>query len=66
MTQIHSIEHTDYPQKEKPVRDLFNNRGEYVKPIDQKSCKLYLAKKFDMKMNVPASMIEGKEFIKNC
>ena len=76
LTQIHSIEHPDYPEKEKPVRALFNNRGEYVKPIDEKSCKLYLATKFDMKMNAPTSMMEGKgsegqekwvkEFIKNC
>ena len=76
LTQIHSIEHPDYPEKEKPVRALFNNRGEYVKPIDEKSCKLHLATKFDMKMSVPASMMEGKgsegqekwvkEFIKNC
>ena len=75
LIQIHSIEHQDYPEKEKPVRTLFNNRGEYVKPIDEKSCKLYLATKFDKRMS-PVSMMEGKgsegqekwvkEFIKNC
>ena len=60
MIQIHSIEHQNYPEKEKPVRTLFNNRGEYVKPIDEKSCKLYLAIKFDKRMSAPVSMMEGK------
>ena len=74
--QVHSIEHPDYPEKEKPVRAIFNNRGEYVKPIDANSCKLYFTSKFDMKLNAPASMMEGKgsegqekwfkEFSKQC
>ena len=60
LIQIHSIEHPDYPEKEKPVRALFNGRGEYVKPIEEKSCKLHLATKFDMRMTAPVSMMEGK------
>ena len=76
LCQVHSIEHPEYPEKEKPVRAIFNNRGEYVKPIDANSCKLYFTSKFDMKLSAPASMMEGKgsegqekwikEFIKQC
>ena len=76
LCQSHSIEHPDYPPKEKPVRASFDNRGEYVKPIDSNKCKLYLATKFDMKLSIAASMMEGKgsegqekwvkEFIKQC
>ena len=76
LCQCHSIEHPDYPPKEKPVRASFDNRGEYVKPIDANKCKLYLATKFDMKISIGASMMEGKgsegqekwvkEFIKHC
>lgn len=76
LCQTHSIEHPDYPEKEKPVRAIFNNRGEYIKPIDANSCKLYFVSKFDMKLSAPASMMEGKgsegqekwikEFIKQC
>ena len=76
LIQTHSIEHPDYPPKEKPVRALFENRGEYVKPIDDNRCKLYICTKFNMKLSVAASMMEGKgsegqekwvkEFIKQC
>ena len=74
--RIYSIEHPDYPPKEKPVRATFENRGEYIKPIDNNKTKLYFCSKFDMKMSVPVSMMEGKgsegqekwvkEFIKQC
>ena len=76
LTHLKSIEHPDYPEKEKPVRALYENRGEYVKPINDNQCKLYLITKFDMKMNAPISMMEGKgsegqakwvkEFISHC
>ena len=76
LSQIHSIEHPDYPPKEKPVRAIFENRGNYVEPLDENKCKFYLASKFDMKMSVGASMMEGKgsegqlkwfkEFVKQC
>jgi len=76
LTHLKSIEHPDYPEKEKPVRAIYENRGEYVKPINDNQCKLYLITKFDMKMNAPISMMEGKgsegqakwvkEFISHC
>ena len=76
LMQLHSIEHPDYPEKEKPVRATFDNRGKYIKPINDNQCKFYLASKFDMKLSVSASMMEGKgsegtekwlkEFIKHC
>ena len=63
-------------KKEKPVRATFENRGNYVEPLDEYKCKFYLASKFDMKMSVGASMMEGKgsegqlkwfkEFVKQC
>jgi hypothetical protein len=60
LSQIHSIEHPDYPPKKKPVRATLDNRGEYIKPIDANKCKLYYAVKFDMKLSAPISMMEGK------
>jgi hypothetical protein len=60
LCQLHSIEHPEYPPKEKPVRATFENRGEYVKPIDANKCKLYFVSKFDMKLSAPISMMEGK------
>ena len=76
LTHLKSKEHPDYPEKEKPVRAIYENRGEYVKPINDNQCKLYLITKFDMKMNAPISMMEGKgsegqakwvkEFISHC
>ena len=74
--QCHTIEHPDFPQKEKPVRAEMENRGEYIKPINSNQCKLYYCSKFDMKLSAPVSMMEGKgsegqekwvkEFIKHC
>ena len=76
LIQIHSIEHPAYPPKEKPVRAEFENRGEFIKPIDNSKCKLYICSKFNMKLSVAASMMEVKgsegqekwvkEFIKQC
>ena len=76
LKQNHSIEHPAYPPKEKPVRAEFENTANYVKPIDGTKCKLYMCSKFNMKLNIPASMMEGKgsegqekwvkQFIKQC
>ena len=60
LSQTHHITHPDFPPKEKPVRAEMENRGEYVKPIDANKCKLYFVSKFDMKLYVAASMMEGK------
>ena len=76
LIHIHSIEHPDYPAKKKPVRADFENRGEFVKPIDGYKCKLYICSKFNMKLSVASSIMEGKgsegqekwvnQFIKQC
>ena len=76
LSRTKSIENPDFPPKSKPVRAEFENRAEYIKPINDNSCKLCIATKFDMKLNAPASMMEGKgsegqakwlkEFLKHC
>ena len=76
LNHLKSIEHPDFPAKKKPVRAIYENRGEYIKPINDNQCKLYLITKFDMKLSAPISMMEGKgsegqakwvkEFIKHC
>ena len=73
---LKSIEHPDFPAKEKPVRAIYENRGEYIKPINDNQCKFYAITKFDMKLSAPVSMMESKgsegqckwvkEFIKHC
>jgi hypothetical protein len=76
LCNIKSIEHPDYPAKEKPVRAEQKNFGRYVKPISDNQCKMYVISKFDMKLSAPISMMEGKgsegqvksikEFLKHC
>ena len=76
LTHVHSIEHPDYPAKEKPVRAIFENTGNFVKPIEGNKCKLYMWSKFNMKLSAPTSMMESKgsegqekwvkKFIKQC
>ena len=76
LSHLKSIEHPDFPAKKKPVRAEYENRGEYVKPINENQCKLYMATKFNLKVSAPVSMMEGKgsdsqakwvkEFISHC
>ena len=76
LSHLKSIEHPDFPAKKKPVRAEYENRGEYVKPINKNQCKLYMATKFNLKVSAPVSMMEGKgsdsqakwvkEFISHC
>ena len=76
LSHLKSIEHPDFPAKKKPVRAEYENRGEYVKPINENQCRLYMATKFNMKVSAPVSMMEGKgsdsqakwvkEFISHC
>ena len=54
LSNIKSIEHPDYPEKEKPVRANYEIRAEFVKPINETSCKFYALFKFDFKMTIPA------------
>ena len=76
LTHMKSIEHPDYPPKEKPVRAIYENAGQYIKPIGDNQCKYYSIGKFDFKISAPTSMLEGsgsdgqlkgiKEFISHC
>jgi hypothetical protein len=60
LIHIKSIENSEYPPKDKPVRGLFINRGAYICPTDNGQSKLYLSTCFDMKMNVSPSMMKQK------
>ena len=76
LCNLKSIEHPDYPAKEKPVRAEQKNFGRYVKPISDNQCKMYVISKSYMKLSAPVSMMEGKgsegqvksikEFLKHC
>ena len=60
LNEIHSIEHPDFPAKEKPVRAILENKSKYIKPIGPDKTKFYYVNKFDMKVNVGGSMMESK------
>ena len=60
LINIKSIEHPDYPPKDKPVRGKFINRSAYICPDGDEKCKLYLGTCFDMKINVSVSMMKNK------
>ena len=60
LNEIHSIEHPDFPPKEKPVRAILENKSKYIKPIAPDKTKFYYVNKFDMKVNVGGSMMESK------
>ena len=60
LNEIHSIEHPDYPAKEKPVRAILLNKSKYIKPIDGNKTKFYYVNKFDMKLSASGSMMESK------
>ena len=60
LNEIHSIEHPDFPAKEKPVRAILENKSKYIKPIGPNKTKFYYVNKFNMKVNVGGSMMESK------
>jgi hypothetical protein len=60
LIHIKSIENSEYPPKDKPVRGLFISRGAYICPTDNGQSKLYLSTCLDMKMNVSPSMMKQK------
>lgn len=76
LSHLKSIEHPDYPPKEKPVRAIYENGGQYIKPINENQCKFYSISKFDFKISAPVSMMESsgsdgqfkgiKDFISRC
>ena len=52
LSHIKSIDHPDYPEKDKPVRAVYDMRCDYVKPIDATSCKYFVLARFDFKMSI--------------
>ena len=54
LCHIKTVEHPEYPEKEKPVRANYEMRADFVKPINDTSCKYYALFKFDFKMTIPA------------
>ena len=60
LINIKSIEHSDYPEKDKPVRGKFINRSAYICPDGDDKCKLYICTCFDMKLNIGVSMMKNK------
>ena len=49
---IHSIENSEYPAKEKPVRGTYVNRSGYIKPLGENQCKLNVVTCMDIKMSL--------------
>ena len=49
---IHSIENSQYPAKEKPVRGNYENRSGYVKPLGPNQCKINIVTAMDVKMSL--------------
>ena len=52
LSHIKSIDHPDYPEKDKPVRAVYDMRCDYLKPINATSCKYFVLARFDFKMNI--------------
>ena len=60
LSNLKSINHPDFPEKEKPVRAEFVNRSVYVKPLGDNKCRMYLVNLMNMKMSMGASMMGSK------
>ncbi len=63
LIHLKSIDNSEYPPKQKPVRGKFINRAAYICPYmdeEREKCKLYLASCFDMKMSFGVSMMKSK------
>ena len=60
LNELHSIENPDYPAKDDPVRATLENKSKFVQPLGQNKTKFYYVNKFDLKVSVSASMMEGK------
>jgi ElaB/YqjD/DUF883 family membrane-anchored ribosome-binding protein len=49
---MHSVENSEYPAKDKPVRGTYVNRSGYVKPLGDNQCKINVVTCMDIKLNV--------------
>ena len=49
---MHSVENSEYPPKDKPVRGTYVNRSGYVKTLGDNQCKINVVTCMDIKLNV--------------
>ena len=49
---MHSVENSEYPPKDKPVRGTYVNRSGYVKPLGDNQCKLNVVTCMDIKLSL--------------
>ena len=49
---MHSVENSEYPPKDKPVRGTYVNRSGYVKVLGDNQCKINVVTCMDIKLNV--------------
>jgi ElaB/YqjD/DUF883 family membrane-anchored ribosome-binding protein len=49
---MHSVENSEYPPKDKPVRGTYVNRSGYVKALGDNQCKINVVTCMDIKLNV--------------
>jgi hypothetical protein len=49
---IHSIEHPEYPAKDKPVRGTYENRSGYIKPLGPNQSQINVCTAMDIKMSL--------------
>jgi hypothetical protein len=47
---IHSIENSEFPPKEKPVRGIYLKRCGYIKPLGENQCKMYVCSLIDLRL----------------
>ena len=57
LSQIHSIEHPDYPPNKKLVRGEYVNMTQYIQPLGDNKCKLNMVNAMDFKMSLGLSMM---------
>jgi hypothetical protein len=53
---IHSIENSEFPAKEKPVRGEYVKRCGYIKPLGDNQCKIYIYNCLDAKLDIGYSV----------
>lgn len=60
LNELHSIEIFEYPAKDDPVRANLENKSKFVMPLGPNKTRFIYVNKFDLKVSVSASMMEGK------
>ena len=54
---LHSIENSNYPAKEKPVRATFEYKSMYIKPLGANQCQMYLVTAMNLNLSVSSSTL---------